>query len=35
MTKFETMFTILFAIHLLLELAIIGSMNNRNGGGKP
>ena len=34
MTKFETMFTILFAIHLLLELAIIGNMNNRNGGQK-
>lgn len=34
MTRFETMMTILFSIHLLFELAIIGSMNNRNGGGK-
>lgn len=31
MTKFETMLTILFSIHLLFELAIIGTLN---GGGK-
>jgi len=34
MSKFETMMTILFAIHLFLELGIIGALNNRNGGGK-
>lgn len=34
MSKFETMITIMFAIHILVEIGIVGALNNRNGGGK-